>query len=349
MDNEKPEIQEDQQEHKILFKNSFFSFLGTYGSYVLLLVTSFLKARLISIEAWGILIIALSYIGIIAIILSFLPPGLSEALKFYISKYKAQNETKKVKSVIKYGLIIKLIFAIPLFLVSIFILGAFINFFNIPLENNIFLLYLLSPLIIQKGIGSVLIPISQAFNKFKSLFILDILNKIINIVGLVFIFLFVEINALEIIAIVTVVAFYIPFIFKCILVYIIYLKLKPKGNGIKFRKFLKKTNKYGSYMSGIQFLSTFWDQIEIQSIGIFSEPIWVTGYNISNNYTMVSRRFIGSLNEPLMISYSRLGAKNQRDKISKIFIILVNFTQFIVFSITGILVLFSDFFFFFLF
>jgi len=49
------------KEHKILAKNTFYSFLQRATGFFLSIVTSFLIARMITKEIWGYLILALSY------------------------------------------------------------------------------------------------------------------------------------------------------------------------------------------------------------------------------------------------------------------------------------------------
>ena len=99
-------------EYKNFASNTFYSFLISYGSLFFMFVNSFLLARLISDESWGFLILAQSYITIIVIITSLLPPGLNYALNYYIPRYIVLKQESRIKSLIKNAIITKLAFLI---------------------------------------------------------------------------------------------------------------------------------------------------------------------------------------------------------------------------------------------
>ena len=121
IDNNKAQKINVTKTHRILAKNSLYSFLSSYGSFFLSLITSFLLARLITQELWGLLILALSYIAIFNIILSFLPPGLDATLNYYIPQYLALKEYSNLKYFIKKAIYLKLLFIGLLFLISLFL------------------------------------------------------------------------------------------------------------------------------------------------------------------------------------------------------------------------------------
>ena len=110
---------QDNKEYKNLARNTFYSFLMNYGSHFFTLIISFLLARLITDINWQFLILALSYMAIITIVTSLLPPGQDYALNYYIPRYLALNQKSKIKSLIKNALIIKILFLIPVFIVVI--------------------------------------------------------------------------------------------------------------------------------------------------------------------------------------------------------------------------------------
>ena len=202
---------ENSVEYKSLATNTFYSFLLNYGSHFFTLVHSFLLARLIIDFYWDFLILARSYITIIVIITLFLPPGLNYALHYYIPRYLALNQKSKIKSLIKHAFIIKLLFLIPVFFISIFIFFIFNNAFALTLEDKISLLYLYSPLIFINSFNYILTAINRGFSRFNVLFGLLLVKNAIHISPLL-IFLIFDYNInVEIIALIVVISSLIPF------------------------------------------------------------------------------------------------------------------------------------------
>ena len=135
-----------------LARNSLYSFLNSYGTFIFSIITFIFMARLISDVEWGYLILANTYILIILLILSFLPPGLGPSLNYYFPRYLVQNDFSQLKSHIKYVIYIKVVFIIPVFFISIMIFVFFTDIFTITLHNHTNLLLLLSPIIIITGL-----------------------------------------------------------------------------------------------------------------------------------------------------------------------------------------------------
>jgi len=116
-------------------------------------------------------------------------------------------------------------------------------------------------------------------------------------------------------------------------------------NGLNFKEVFEKIIKYGGFLSIQTMASGMWTQSEIQIIGLFEPPEWVTGYNISNHYSSVNSLFLSSLGYPLQYTLSSLDYKENFSKIVKIYKVVFNFSLFFLALITGILFFFVDFFF----
>lgn len=330
------------QEHKILFRNTFYSYLNNYGSYIFSLVTSFMLARLISQDLWGYLILAFSYMTIISLIISFLPPGLDYSLRYYLSIYGAQNEKYKMKSIIKHGINQRLLSSLPIFFLSILFFIYFSSFLEINLKNYIHLLYILSPLIFVNSLNSIFTSINQAFNKFKFTFFLLILRYTINIGGLISLIIFFEIATIEYIAFIDLFSFLIPFLVNLCFNLINYKKIKkPEKDELTFKETLSKTLSYGSYISFGAILNQTWNELSLQFIGIFESAKWVTGYNIANNYIAVPRFTVTSSADPLTVSFSRFYSTEDYLNVNKIFILTFHYTTFLFSLFTGLFYFFS--------
>lgn len=329
------------REHKILFKNTFYVYLNNYSSYLLSIVTSFIIARIISQEQWGFLILANSYIIIISLIISFLPPGLEHSLSFYISQYSVLSEKGKIKKLIKHAFTQKLIFLIPAFIITLLIFHFFAGLFKINLDVYSGLLYILSPLIIINGLNSVVLGINRGFFLFKKIFILLIIKYGFNIGALVYIFLFMDNVNINTIAIINTASIAIPFVINGVHILIKYMRMRNfNENRLTFKDSLLQSLNYGGYISIRIIMNQAWEQLQIQSIGIFERPEVVTGYNIGIHFTQVPR--IISAMHPLTLTFTRLATKKEYSRINKIFNLALNYTNFLYLLINGLFYIIAD-------
>ena len=207
------------KDYRILAKNTLFSFLFSYGTYLFSIISSFIIARIISQDTWGFLILTLSFLNIFTFILVFFPPSLGLSFHYYIPQYRALNQNSKLKSFVQNALIIRLVFLIPIFLLTLLIFNVFFDFFKISLQNYTYLFYVLSPLIAINSFDAIFNDISRAFNKFQVVFILLIIKYIVNVGGLIYLFLFVDIVKLEMIAFITLISNLVPFLINIIVIY----------------------------------------------------------------------------------------------------------------------------------
>ena len=115
------ENQDIPREYGALLKNSFFSFLNTYGTFIFSIISSFLLARLIEDTPWGYFVLGLSYIQIVSLITKLLPPSLNNALKYYIPRLVSLDDKNRLKRFILRAIFIKMTFLIPIFIISVFI------------------------------------------------------------------------------------------------------------------------------------------------------------------------------------------------------------------------------------
>lgn len=329
---------ESNTEYKNLATNTFYSFLINYGSHFFTLVYSFLLARLITDESWDFLILATSYITIIVIITSLLPPGLNYALNYYIPRYLALDQKYKIKSLIRSSLVAKLTLLIPIFTFSIIIFNVFQDLFVINLESKITLLYILSPLIIIHSLNRILESINRGFSRFNFNFLYLILKNALHILPLLFCYILDLSISIEVIALIVMISFLIPFILNCIFVSVLFWKIKPletKQNS--FRKDISKTFKYGSYIGMTDLINRSWKEIQLQGIGIFESSGAVTGYNIAINYQSLSFYSVQSISIPLLTSFTSLTTKENFEKVNKIYKIAYKLTLFLLLIITGTL------------
>ncbi len=344
MNNKEKNTKTLSKDHRILAKNTFFSFLSSYGSYIFSVISSFIIARIISQEAWGFLILTLSFINIFTFFLVFFPPSLGLSFHYYIPRYRALNQNSKLKSLVLNSLIIRLIFLIPIFLLTLLVFNIFFAFFKISLQNYTYLFYILCPLIAINSFDAIFKDLSRALNRFQIVFTLLVIKYIVNIGGLIYLFLFVGTIELEMIAFITLLSNLVPFLINLVVIFFTlkYKINKTKEEGITFKETFKLLYKYGSILSFKTFIDSFYREFKIQSIGFSVGPEFVTGFNLSQHYQDLSLEAVRSLNRPLTISFSGLYSLKRFNQIEKIFKVIFSYSLFLLLLITGLLFFFVE-------
>ncbi|MFX1409541.1 MAG: polysaccharide biosynthesis C-terminal domain-containing protein [Promethearchaeota archaeon] len=334
-------------DHKILAKNTFYSYLHTYGLFILSVVNSFIIARIISQNEWGFLILTLSYVNIFHLFLTFLPPSLGLTMNFYITKFRTTNENLKLKSFIKKSIFIRILFTILIFLFGSIVFIFFIDFFKLNLKENYNLFLILSPMIIINGLDLVLNSINQSFNDFQLVVVLLIINNFIYISGLLFFSIFLDSVKIEHIAILYIISYLIPFLINSLnLFFILKFKIRSSENevGFSYRDIFKMLYKYGSPLSFNTYINNIHRDFRIQSIGIVESPDIVLGFNISLHYSNVLSETINSINNPMTITFIKLYNNEQYAQIKRIYHLLFHYILFITLFLTGLLFFTTDFF-----
>ncbi|MFX1408973.1 MAG: lipopolysaccharide biosynthesis protein [Promethearchaeota archaeon] len=347
MDNENSDnkVLKADSEYKKFASNTFYSLLVNYGSHFATFVYSFLLARLITDESWGFLIIATSYITIIVNIIHFLPPGLNHALNYYIPRYLTLNQKAKIKSLVKNAFIIKLLFAIPILILSLLVFFIFANLFTVNLKNKVDLLFILFPLALTNSSKYILDAINRGFYRFHFLFILLIVRNIIHISPLLIYYLFDLSISVEIIAFIVMASSVVPFLINISYILINILRISSEDNEkVSFREDFSNTFKFGSYIGVSDLIDKMWRETQFQGISIFASEGAVTGYNIGLNYRNLSLYSVTSMSYPLLTSFSSLNTKERYNQVNKIYKVAYKVTLFILLIISGILFFAVDFF-----
>jgi len=322
-------------EYRNLATNTLFSFLLNYSSLLFTFIYSFLLARLFVDVVWGYLILATSYIMIIVIITSLLPPGLNFTLNYYIPRLYTLNEKSKIKSLIRNTVVIKLIFLIPIFIISVLIFQTFAIFLA---ETMVSLFFILSPCIIINSLNYIVEAINRGFNKFNYNFLFLIVKNIIHITPLLIFFIFRIQIEIQIAAWIVLVSSIIPFTLNSIFVFIMLKRMKSSGTKAdSFKEDLSKTFKYGGYMGFNDLIERLWKEGQLQGIGFLISPDVVTGFNIALNYQKLNDYAINSFNFPLLTSFTTLSTKESYEQIEMIFRITYKITLFLLLIISGIL------------
>ena len=343
-DSNRKHLSRDNAEYRSLATNTFFSFLFNYSSLFFTFVYSFLLARLFSDIIWGYLILATAFITIIIIITSLLPSGLNFALNYFIPRYLVLNEKSKIKSLIRNSIIIKLVFLIPVFIISIFFFMTLGYLFEISLNDQVSLLFLLSPLILINSLNYILNAINRGFSKFNLIFIFLLVKNAIHIIPLMIYYIYNINITIETAAIITLISGLIPFILNSLFIFVLIYRIKPTGGEPdSFRKDVSKVFKYGRFIGVTDLIERLWKESQLIGIGFIESPDVVTGYNISLSYQKLSEYSKISFHYPLLTSFTKLNTKENYEQTSLIYRVVYRITLFLLLIISGILFFSVDF------
>ena len=337
------ENQDIPREYGTLVKNSFFSFLNTYGTFIFSIISSFLLARLISDTSWGYFVLGLSYIQIVSLIVKFFPPSLNNTLQYYIPRFTSLNEKNRLKSFILRALYAKLTFLIPIFIIAILFFTLLSNIFllNLP-EENMNIVLLLSPLIIINNLQVILNSINIGFNRFKTVFITFLTQYLIYIAFLLYFFIFFHGIDLNVLAFIYVIAALIPFLMNIIFIIRNVYKIKVSGkSNTSLKDDFQDMVKYGSLVRAATFFTEVWAEIQVQSIGVF-RPESVLGFKISRDLLSVSVNASSAIANPLTVSFSSFIAKEKKENIVAIYNLIIKYLIFLIEVLTGLLFFFTD-------
>ena len=331
-------------DHRKFAKSAFYSLFNSYGIFIFQIIISFFMARLISQELWGFLLLAMAYINIVSLILSFFPPALTFSFNYYIPRYVALNQKNNLKRMIKAGLYLKAIFAVIIFFISLIIFYLLKPFFATYLLGYTNLLFLLSPLIFIMGLSTLLDSIYQGLFKYKLIFLLTLLKFSFYISALIICLIF-GITNLELIALLNLLSFLIPFLVSSLIFIKIYLNIKPTGEPKdSFKNILSKITKYGTPLSINIFLNETWKQIQTPIIGGYEPLSTITGFTISKYYSHISLTAAASFSNPLITSFSSLDVKKKHNQITQIYNMTFKYSLFLMLLISGALYILTDFF-----
>ena len=328
----------------ILFKNSFYSFMNTYGTFIFSLVSSFLLARLIDDINWGYFTLAISYIQIISLLLNFLPPSLKNTLHYYIPRLVSQGKNNELKALVRRSIIFKIVFLVPAFFLSLILFIFFSELFLLNLtENTVSILIILSPLIIINNLHVILNSVNMGFNRFKSVFVLVAIQYFVYICFLLYYFLYVKIINLETLCVIYVISALIPFILNTLINSIHIHNIKTTGkSSSSLKEDLREIFRYGVLVRTATFFSDIWGEIQVQSIGVFESPDMVLGFKISRDLLSISTNTSLAASYPLTISFSSFIAKEEKKNIVAIYNLLLKYLIFLVVLLTGILFFSTD-------
>lgn len=335
------------REHINLAQGTTYSFLYNYSTLLFQVIISFLLARLLSQELWGFLILVNTYIAIITLILTFLPPSLNNVLNYAIPKYNSLEQKENIKLVIKYSLFLKLIFILPVFIISVLIFYFLSWLFFENLNGYLILLFIFSPLIIINGLESIYLGIYRGFNNYRLILILILIKNLLYTIILLFYLIFSTNISIIIIAFTNLFCSIFTFFLSTIILLNKYRNIntvKKNISNLVFRDYFQEVLRYGRNISAGIFINEFWKQFEVISIGYFQSSSLVSGYNIASYYKEIGQGASASFTYPLLTSFSSIASKESYKRINVFYNIIFKYSLHLSLIIAGLMIFSANFF-----
>lgn len=159
-----------------LFKNSIIVFLGETVNSIILMVVSVMVVKEIGFEKYGVMTIALTYIGVFNILFNF--QSFNAVIKFGHEAI-AKNDKYLLKSYFKQAFLQDIFSAILAFIAGLLLLNVISDWFEWDgtIKNTISIFLISIPFNIS---GSV-IGIIRLFNKFSYLSIISVISALIKL------------------------------------------------------------------------------------------------------------------------------------------------------------------------
>ncbi len=178
---------ENKKIKKKIFESSSLNAIFLNLSFIIGIFTTFLIVRLISPEEWATIILALSILNFAVFICGFFPPGATSTITYYIPRLLAENEKveEELLSFVYYNYKNRFFYTVIIYILFLII----ISLLNIELQ--LFqIIIIVSPMIFFNNFQNLNLSILLAFQKFRRLFWINILNILIFTVCLFMIFIF---------------------------------------------------------------------------------------------------------------------------------------------------------------
>ena len=313
------------------------SLLRTYGILPITLLTTWLVARNISADTWGILIHAIIIVYGAAIPLSFFPPSIHMIILYKIPELKINKEYGKIKALIDYLLKFK-------FIVSSLVMIGYIGvcwLLSIYEANPIklFCIMVFSPFIIINEVQSILISYFNSIKKFQISYQFIFVERVLLIVLYGFIFLLVkEPESIKVIYLVLAnLLSFCPTTLIGLILYRSHTKtLEPSQIEMGM---IKDYLKFGMLYSISLSIQNLQDQINYSILNLSPSESIKTYYNIARNFT---GQAVGALNLPIGPILTELFQNNKQKEMVELFSKALSVSALILSLISGLLYYFLD-------
>jgi len=327
---------------KKFLQSTGYNLLTVYSGFFFGIFIIFFIARLITVEEWGYLIIAQSYIEIAIVICFFFPPAAESSVLYFIPKFEHKGDQygNRLRELFFHFYKIRLISSVIIYLVFLLIL----NFLHFKFEIYQIIL-IISPSIIFNVIFNLNIGFFLALFKYKLIFLVNFINSFINTVLIISIFIFNFNNTLIYISYIILFCSFFTFLISTIfLIHLIFKKFKynkynSKSNKINFNKIHKN---YGINLVIESLLSRFTTLIIYLLFLNFKLVVFVTYFQICENIARIIMNFSVSNRNIYISIFSEIFLNAKKKMFKKSFYQLSKYILLFAFFIASLLFYFMD-------
>ncbi len=325
-----------------IVETSSYNLLGVYLAFGLGIFNTFFIARLLVPEEWAIIILTINLIYICVFICNLFPPNAQDSIKYYIphliSKETNENSGKK-RGFILHVYKIRLFSSIFVF-ISYVIIAFLANFEKTILQ----IILIMSPIVLFDIIKNINKNVLLAFQRFKKVFIIDIIYPLTVSIGLFLIYYFHIINPMELIAY----TYLLGAIFTCLFSVILIIPIIPSKRRIikpspdHKQDFLNVHKKYGIYLT----ISEVFTQLSMVIIYFlfvnFDLLIFITWLTICEISVTSALYFSSSSPSAYVSIFSEINYKRDSETYIRNFYQLNKFLMLFVCIIVGIMIFFIE-------
>lgn len=301
---------------KTIAKNIFSNYVGIAGSIVIAFVLSPFLVHTLGDTKYGVWSIISALTGYMAL----LDLGISSAIARYVSKYKAENDTKSLNTVIGSGLSIMLVVGACLLILSPLLASAMVSFFKFEgeLGQQVYWLILISSVDIAIFISTAILV--GSFYGFQRYEVINGVNLTIALLNACLFYLVLskgyDIVAMGVIVLISKVI--------ALIIYYYMLKRQEKSVEIDVRKTELETVKSIFSYSKYTFLSMLAMQLVYYSdafvIGYFMSAAAITYYTIPWSLSEYSNKLIHAVANTFVPVFSEQDATEGNESIYKTYV-----------------------------
>jgi len=327
---------------KKIIESSGFYLLSVYSGVIFGFFSTFLIARLITPIEWGYLLFAQSYLSMAMTICVFFPPAAESSILFYIPNFiikkgKLSSEIRRFFFHIYKIRLIGIIIVYVIFLITL-------NFTNFNLEVNQLIL-IISPMIIFNVISNLNNAFLLAFQKYKLVFIINLINSLLYTSLVILIFLLNLQNTLILLAYITLFSSIVSCFISIFLIIPLIPKKKKKNLILKYQtqdNFFKIHKNYGINLvieSLFSHLTTLILNLLFLNSGFL---VFITYFAICENTVKFALNFSISNRNIYISIFSEIYFRKKYEIFKRSFYQLLKYLLLIAFFIIGILFFFIE-------
>jgi len=326
---------------KKIAESSSFNLLGVYLTFIFGIFNTFLIARLLLPEEWAIVILSLSIVFIFTFFCNLFPPNAHETIQYYLPHLKSNegDNTLEIRYFIYH--VYKIRFLSTIIVLISLICFIFLANFNPKLS---YIFFAISPSVVFYILKNLNNSILLAFQKFKRVFINNVINPLIVATCLIIIYIYQLKDPLVLV----IYTYLLGAIISCIvsiflIIHVIPFKSKDMKIKISFKKkFINIHKKYGIFLTMSEIFLQLSSLIIYLLFLNFDVIIFITYLTICEISVTSALLFSSSDPQSYISIFSEINYKKDPKTYEENFYKLNKFLMLFVCIIVGIMIFFIE-------